>query len=517
MRLPRLFWLTISLGVAASPAKSKSAEPPPVLKLLSAVKTAIENNPQLRSQNWQVELSRGQLQQASGQFDATLSGTASAGKDLRETPLLGGGGLFRAQTTLRSYDVSLGQQLRNGIVISPEATVTQTDDNYQTPVPTNVGEFKLSVSVPLLKGLGTLATAGTELAAKANVEATQLLYAHAMAQTVQGTVSAYWNYVAARHRLDILVASEQRAQRLLDQTGALIQAQMVPAVEIEKLKANLSDHNARRLMAGQDLESARHALGLAMGLPFDAILALPLPGEDFPEPAPLAEFDGLDRLDWYRTTALQSRRDYLAAQNNQRALDILYRSARANERPRADLGLQVGYTGLDFGTNVGAMFGPVSRNTAGPTYGAQLTFDWPLANRGARGFTLQQRAQYEQAAIQTAEAARSIQSSVTLAVGQLRTAWSVLQSAQDADRLYRGSLGSERQKFQLGESTVIDLLTLEDRLDNASTSLVAAQQLYANALVALRFETGTLVEGTSGNFDLPASHLNSPPVPPAGP
>src|SRR5580658_131105 len=88
MRLPRLFWLTLSAAVVAGVAKA--AGEAPALDLLGAVKSAIENNPQLRSQNMQVDISRGQLQQAGGQFDATLSGTASSGKVLQETPVAGG-------------------------------------------------------------------------------------------------------------------------------------------------------------------------------------------------------------------------------------------------------------------------------------------------------------------------------------------------------------------------------------------------------------------------------------------
>jgi outer membrane protein len=514
MRLPRLFWLTLSAAVVAGVAKA--AGEAPALDLLGAVKSAVENNPQLRSQNMQVDISRGQLQQAGGQFDATLSGTASSGKVLQETPVAGGS-LFETDTKQNSYNVGVSQQLRNGIVISPQVTMTQTQDNYQYPVPTGLGTATLSISVPLLRGRGTIATDGTELAARENLEANRLIYAHTAALTVQGTVAGYWAYVAAYHTLDILAASEKRASHMLDETGALIQAQMVPAAEIDEIKANLAQHTANRVLAEATLESARQALGVAMGIPFQQIEAIPAPSEDFPSVSPQIEADALDRLDLYCAMALKSRGDLLAAQYSERAYDILYRSALANERPRADLGLQVGYTGLDVANNPGGLFGPLSRNIAGPTYGAQIGFDWPFANNAARGLTLQQKAQLKQASIQASDLARTIQSSVALAIAQLRAAREALRQAQSADSLYRVSLRNEREKFQLGQNTVIDLLAFEDRLDNASTSLIGAQQLYSNAVVALRFQTGTLVDVSGPNFEVPAGNLRTLPEPAAAP
>ena len=68
-----------------------------------------------------------------------------------------------------------------------------------------------------------------------------------------------------------------------------------------------------------------------------------------------------------------------------------------------------------------------------------------------------------------------------------------MQHAREAVRLYRSAVASEQQKLRLGMSTFFDVLFVEDELSNALLSEVSAQARYAEALVRLRFETGTLL------------------------
>jgi outer membrane protein TolC len=83
--------------------------------------------------------------------------------------------------------------------------------------------------------------------------------------------------------------------------------------------------------------------------------------------------------------------------------------------------------------------------------------------------------------------------------------------AAEAVTLYKTAVEHERKKLLLGMSTLFDITILEDRLTNALLNEVATRSRYSQALVRLRYETGTLV--TKGlNDALQVQDLNFLPV-----
>jgi outer membrane protein TolC len=52
---------------------------------------------------------------------------------------------------------------------------------------------------------------------------------------------------------------------------------------------------------------------------------------------------------------------------------------------------------------------------------------------------------------------------------------------------------NEKKKYRLGESTLIDVIIAQDRLDSALLSHVQNRQTYATQLARLRLQTGTLL------------------------
>ncbi|HEY6359788.1 MAG TPA: TolC family protein, partial [Vicinamibacterales bacterium] len=69
----------------------------------------------------------------------------------------------------------------------------------------------------------------------------------------------------------------------------------------------------------------------------------------------------------------------------------------------------------------------------------------------------------------------------------------VLAEAETAVRLYRTIVQNEQRKFQLGVSTLFDVIQAEDGLTSAMLGDIGSRQEYARALVTLRFQAGTLL------------------------
>jgi outer membrane protein len=68
-----------------------------------------------------------------------------------------------------------------------------------------------------------------------------------------------------------------------------------------------------------------------------------------------------------------------------------------------------------------------------------------------------------------------------------------LKKAREAVALYQKGVSDEATKYKLGMSTIIDVIATANRLDQARLTEVTNHLNYANAVISLRFETGTIL------------------------
>jgi outer membrane protein len=500
----------ICLLFLAATTPLKAQDPHTLLRpgILEVVRAALRSNRQLQSQSWQVEINRGTLEQASGQFDAALTSNFNRSQQEQNSDIAPSA-LFETDTQALNYNLGLVVPFRNGITVSPGVSVNQSRDNAFNQVPFGTGSASVTVTVPLLRGLGEAATGASEQASKIALSGAQLLYSQEVAQTASLAAGAYWNWLAAKAQLVVAHEAEDRAQRLLDASQALVKADVLPAAELDNVRASLAADRGARLLAEQAFFAAKQSLGLVMGLTGPEISRLEPAPESFPTAPDQATLPS-EAAATYGTMALKLRGDYASALANVQAQAVLLRAARLNEKPLLNVGFQAGYTGYE-PNRFYDLYGPLARNYAGPTYGLSFNVAWPFANRVARGLTIQQRAQYEQSRLQADDLAATIDANVEGTVETFQVSIEALQQAQIASRLYIGSVEKERQRFKGGEATVVDQLTVEGFATQAETNLIQAQLLYATSLVQLRLETGTLVEVRGGSFSLSPDGLTTPP------
>ena len=111
--------------------------------------------------------------------------------------------------------------------------------------------------------------------------------------------------------------------------------------------------------------------------------------------------------------------------------------------------------------------------------------------------TFMRWARAQQSAIRAQDLARNIGSGVILAFSDLERSTQQLLMAIQAANLYRQAVENEREKLRIGTSTIINVITLGDRLSASLLSEIGGKARYANALVRLRFETGLLAPASS--------------------
>ena len=504
---PLLLFLFIAGCLSAQKAGAEG------LSLINSVRMTLTRQPDILLQEQQVEISKGQLQYSSGQFDSTLYGTGNRSHD--ESPTrISSSQIFDITTDTTIAEAGLTKTFRNGVSIQPSVNLTQNDSIANAFSKTqDTTRVDFTVNVPLFKGRGVASTGAAEMAAKTEYEANLLDLRQTVAQKVFNTTGAYWNCLAALKNLYVQKDAEERSRRLLDETKKLIEGGETPAANLSQVSASLASKVAQRITGEQTLVEAKRNLGLAMGCTSEEIQLLLLPSNDFLylPPEKLNRMSGAGAL--WGEEALRYRADYLAAQKRTESTRILFEAARRDLWPKLNLSLNLGYAGLDEGSRMSRMISALSNNVPGASGGVFLRYELPIENNQARGILLQRAAAHRQSILTTEDLSRTIKSSVLLAISALENSALELTAFQDAALAYKVAVENEKQKFRLGWSTLLDVIQTEDRLTSAVLDEIAAQLRFANALASLRFQSGTILVTDNDQASVGVEELTTiPPV-----
>ncbi|HEX2080613.1 MAG TPA: TolC family protein [Longimicrobium sp.] len=492
----RLSWLAAA-ALAALPAAAGAQEPAPGgLSLDEVLRTTLASNADVQAAQWEVERQAAAARVAHGAFDPRLG--ASLSRDEARSPLLSPQNVPGiSQSSTLTYSLGADQPFRSGLVVSPSLSFSRLDAVGQVSGARNQAVASLGVMVPLLRGRGGgLAVAGERAAVMLHTASVAGLE-HRRAASLLEAVEAYWGYVAAYRRLEVLRRTEERATRLVEQTRTLVEADERPRVDLLPLEANLASRRASRISGERTLITARQQLGRAMGIAPEAVRALPPPSTAFPAgPAEGAALPGEGAL---VEAALRARPDLQSARQQLVAARDLLAGYRGETRPRLDLSFTLGYQGLEAGDELGRLVSPFYSDLGGMHTRLEVTYGFPLRNRLAGGLAQQSAAQERQAALAYAELRRRVQLDAAAALETLQRSAEELDLFGEAARLHELALDSEIRRYQLGTSTIFDIIDAEDGLTSATLAEIEARSRYATALARLRYETGTLAGAGGAN------------------
>jgi outer membrane protein TolC len=231
-----------------------------------------------------------------------------------------------------------------------------------------------------------------------------------------------------------------------------------------------------------------------MGIPTADIVALPAPADDFPRLG-----QGLPQLALmtnniaYAKMGIASRQDLLALGERNKATKARLQAAANRVKPKLDLELSLGYDGATSGSSLQRALQTVEMRQEGPDWSTGLTLNYPLGNNTGLGDLAQLLASYRQGALRELELIRTIQKEIAVVCSNLVNIDRELERTDEALTNYTTAVANEQEKYLMGETTLLDLLYIEDRRDNALLSRISILQRAAGSLARLRFETGKLV------------------------
>jgi outer membrane protein len=478
------------------------AQSPTPLTLDDAIRSTLLRHPQLRIQEQQAVAQQGVLQQAKGQFDTNLVGDASQGHTYR--PLTAYEEFLYAQydlvpiasATTNTSQIALGatKELRNGIVLSPSITATRLTDNLTNRGGISQGAIEFAVTLPLLRGRGRAVVTAQETSSELQLKAAMFEVNETITGLLATVASSYWNAVAATKQLEILRGSESRARTLTESIQSLIDADRLPRADINNVEADMATREANRLAGEQRLVEARQQLAIDMGLDASEFAELPETATEFPAELPPDQIPtGASSLERYIQLALDQRPELAAQKQRQQASRIIVGASRNALKPDLNVTLGTGVSGLDEGARIDEyLFSPL-HSARGADLTGGISYRFPPARDAAAGVLKQATAAATQADLQYREIARRTAAAVGPALTGMRSEALQLRSTHESVRFYRNSLDAEREKLRMGAGSVINTITIEDRLTGALQGEIQAELEYAQALVRLRLVTSTIV------------------------
>jgi outer membrane protein TolC len=452
------------------------------LTLEELLRITLASNTDLKLAATEVSFSQATQMAAAEPFDSALalvvSGTHGYQFSPPEAPP--STAVVRGVTAAASW----GRRFRNGFVIGPEVNASRTRVHQDPTIDGQQVAARLKLTAPLLRDRGGVIIAAPEQAAGIDYAASIREAQQAQAVAMLQAAAAYWSYLAAERRLEVLTASEERARRDVDETAALVKADERTGADLIQAQGYHSSRRAARIAAEQQRLDAGRQLALLSGGRWESLSALPRPITDFPDPRPSAYQGQAQR--WIEQ-ATHRRADLAAADLRLRSAELRWQAARNELSARLDLEVSAGYAGQSRGLG-----GVLHRDFPGAEAGITVSYQLPIERRGVRGRVGQSAATAARQQIVRADIERRIYIGVLTAFEIVKNTQLGLRESAEAVKLMQRTVDNEKKKFRLGSTTLFSVNQAEESLTSALLAMIEGRREFAVALATLRFETGTV-------------------------
>ena len=434
-----------------------------------------------------------------------------------------------------SYQFNFSKGFTTGTTLNLGFTnFNQSNNNLRNNLnPTISSELNLSIRQRLTQGFGRAINERQIRVANNNREVQDLQFKEQVITTVSRIQNLYWDLVSFLQEAEARRSDLALSEKLVRDNEKKVELGLLARIEVTRAKGEAVNFRRQLIQAENTVKQQQDILknALTKNGPTGATLALveivPTDGVEIPEVEPIQPLQDLISM------ALQSRPTLAQQRINLTNSDINLKGIRNAMLPSVDV---VGFAtnnGLagslnpdligspdvpppdsyfvgGFGNAVGQIF---RRNF--PDYGVSLQLNIPLKNRQAQADMTRELLRRRKQDIQLRQAENGIELEVTRALTNLQQARETLEAAVEGRKLQEEMLDSERKRFDLGSSTIFQIVQSQRDLATARTAEINALRSYAGARVELDRVTGqTLTKNNVSVEEAYAGRVSKKPDPP---
>lgn len=326
----------------------------------------------------------------------------------------------------------------------------------------------LSLNLTLFDGFARFATSN---AAAASADAADAGYVNQRFQVTLTTKQLFYNALATEELVHVAEAQVRQAQQQMDIAVQKLHAGSATRSDSLRSVVVLGNANLALLQARANLATAQANLGRQVGVDQPVRAAPDSALAPFPDTAAL------------RVDAIAHAPQVAQADAQAHAAASQVTVARAQYFPSFTAGYSNGYTGFDAPWS--------STNSYVNNWTLRFSVSLPIFN----GFTREQQlvaadVQRDVAVAQAADTRRLVGAQLTQQIAALQTSYTQIDIATTNVAATTEDLRVQQERYRVGASTILDLLTSEANLTQAQTNLVQARFNYYIARAQLEALVG---------------------------
>jgi outer membrane protein TolC len=410
--------------------------------------------------------------------------------------------------------------------------------------PATQGSLSLNLTQHLLQGFGIAVNSRQIHIAKNQRELSDLVFKQQVITTVAAVITLYWDLAAFNEDVRVKQQALSTSEKLYNDNKKQVEIGTLAPIEIVRAEAEVASRQqdltvSETAVLQQEtiLKNALSRNGVASPSVAEARV-VPTDRMDMPSVEPIQPYQDMV------AQALRSRPEVSESRINIVDQRISIKGSKSALLPTLDLVANVANNGLAGQVNTlppnipGAVHNAnpfflggtptllsqiFSRNF--PDYGVGFNLNIPLRNRAAQADIINDELTLRQQELGLQRLQNQIRVEVQNGVIGVRQARARYQAAQKARILQEQTLDAEQKKYELGASTLYNVILVQRDLAQAQSNEVAALASYSKARTELDRATGqtleknniSLDEAFRGSVSRPPSPIPAVPDQPAAP
>jgi len=480
------------------------------LSLKSLTILALKNNLDIAVESYNPQSRAEDIVSAWAPFDTTLKTQYKKDRSVTQTGTVLAGATDLKQENY-TYDLSLTKKFLTGTETSFTYTMKESKSNatFASFYPQYNANWLLSLTQPLLKDFGLKVQESQIRIASLNKNISDEQFKQKVIDILNSVQTNYWNLFFRIKDLEAKERSLERAKDFLKNTKLRIQAGTLAPIEIYQAEAEVATREQQVIVAKFAVKTTEDLLKKALNI-YEKEEYLNL--EIVPAEEPKTNLEAPPFPDTYKI-AIEKRPDYLQAKTDIEAKNIQIKYTKNQLFPRLDIIASVGTSGLSgqpqplpefMGGTGEAATSPYTGSAKDAfahlddgdfyTYTIGLKLEFPLENHSAKS-------QFSKAKIEAAKSLTSLKSlentiinEVKQAIRDVGTFKELIRATQSSLKSAQEKLNAEQKKYDVGLSTIFDLLQYQSDLATAESNYAQAMAEYNKSLSNLAKVKGTLLE-----------------------
>lgn len=397
--------------------------------------------------------------------------------------------------------------LPSGQRVSIDFTANRSSSNnrYAFFNPTILSGLNFTITQPLLRDRGNISNLAPLQMARTQLMITSDVTEAQIADSLVQAADQYWSAVQARDAIKVQQQALDLAQKSYDRDRHALQLGALPKLDIYQSEAQVARTRLALVQAQYAYREQLDALRQLIGADLDPqSRSIDIVLED--DPAPLPENVPDTPVNQAIDEALRNRPEIHSIQRQLHIDDLGARVARNSLRPRLDLTGQ--YSSAGEGGGQGPAYDGASAFVPGglgdalhqllafnsPSYGFGVQLSFPVRNSAGEARLADALVAHAHDHYQMRQTRQQVIQQVLFADNQVHMAQAQIEAAQTARDLAAKNVQAEQQKYELGSTTIFEVLQAQVQLSQDETSLLAANIGFQKALIAYRRSTWTLFQ-----------------------